>query len=204
MVNVIFVTLCYSGVTRKDEIGIFAQSASQVAAGCWGCCWAMGCPGWLAGRAKNQFCVGWVDMENYITLQAAATRLGVEITILIELVSLNRISAIKLENGVIAVKETELINFVKKEDRADYQALAGLAGVEIGISEAARKYKIPQQTVSRWAARQWLKVLGHQGRKTLIDEQDIAWYAAQYKAMQGGQGKWIFTKTGIPYQKNKP
>lgn len=140
-------------------------------------------------------------IERFITLQTAARLISIPETILIELVSKGRIKAIILETGEMAVSETELMGLAKKEDRADYQELASLAGQGIHISDAARKYGIPQQTISRWVARKWIAVLSHQGRKTIIDERDIAWYARYYKEVHGGQGKWVFTPNGIPYQK---
>jgi hypothetical protein len=132
-------------------------------------------------------------MDTYIDINQVSVT---HVSLLIDLIHTGTIKAIRL-GEVIAVAENDLQHALNKEDRADYRQLAALGGVAIGISEAGRKYNVPQQTISRWTKRGWIKVLGREGRKTLINEQDVAFYAHHYN-LAPGQGRWAFTKSGLP------
>lgn len=137
-------------------------------------------------------------MDTYLPYSQAETYINKNI--LIELVRKGKIRKI-LANGIEMVSESDVMNSIPVTNRPEYQQFAHMAGQEISISEAARKYNIPQQTISRWAQKGFIARLGTQGRKTLIDESHIATRAALYHKFKGGQGKWIFDKDGSVYKK---
>ena len=74
-----------------------------------------------------------------------------------------------------------------------------VAGKPIHISEAARKYDIPQATLSRWVQRGYIRKVGQDKNRVLLDEGDVAYCVNVYNLMNGGQGKRIFQKGGLPY-----
>lgn len=75
---------------------------------------------------------------------------------------------------------------------------AHLEGIRIHVSEAARKYNIPNPTISRWAKKGYIKILGKIGNKTMLNEADVARCADVYQE-RGGQGRWLFNPDGSPY-----
>lgn len=73
-----------------------------------------------------------------------------------------------------------------------------LQGIRIHVSEAARKYNIPNPTISRWAKKGYIKIIDRVGNKTYLDEADVARCAEVYQD-RGGQGRWLFNPDGTPY-----
>jgi hypothetical protein len=119
-----------------------------------------------------------------------------------ELDRLSKSQLIELaKRGIVRVMSdipfTEIVT-MPKSDLPEYQRVAHLAGVSIHVREAARKYNIPFQTISRWVQRGLIKRLGMHGQKVMIDEADIAYCAQVYHAKHG-QGKWLFNPDGTPY-----
>ena len=105
-----------------------------------------------------------------------------------------------IRRGIITVMtDTKLPT--TKEETPEYQQNAALAGQPIHVSAAARRYDIPQPTISRWVKLNYIKVLGMQGNKKMLDWADVAYCAAVYKKRQadGAQGKWLFDENGLPY-----
>ena len=45
-----------------------------------------------------------------------------------------------------------------------------------------------------------IRQLGKDGRKTLLDEADVAYCARVYQ-LNRGQGKWVFDEEGRPYKR---
>ena len=74
-----------------------------------------------------------------------------------------------------------------------------LKGTAITITRAAEKYDLPQSTISRWVKAGHIQVLRKEGRRVFIDEGDVAYCVAVYKAVGGGQGKRILDDQGLPY-----
>jgi len=88
---------------------------------------------------------------------------------------------------------------IKRED------FEHLRGREISASAAERKYKINSENFSNWSKRGYIRKLGVEGRAILLDEADVAYCAAVYKAkyeFYDGQlsGVNIFDKEGRPYK----
>lgn len=118
-----------------------------------------------------------------------------------ELVQSGKIKATMLATtGTTLVNKKDVSNLLPREQRPEYQKHVHMAGETIGIREASLKYDIPHQTISRWVSRGYIQVIGHEGRKVLIDAADVAYCAEIYKA-NPGQGKWLFTSSGKPYTK---
>lgn len=66
-----------------------------------------------------------------------------------------------------------------------FQSFDDLRGVAISISAAARKYNIPQGTISRWVSKGYIKKMGMDKNRVLIDESDIATVADIYRKDPG-------------------
>jgi len=118
-----------------------------------------------------------------------------------EIAALNGVELKRLvERGILFVKtqQPERIDKMRKEDLPVYQKYNHLAGVPIGIGEAARKYNIPQGTVSRWVARGIIKKIGREKNKVLLNEQDVA-YCADIRLRHKGKVRWMFNPDGTPY-----
>ena len=92
------------------------------------------------------------------------------------------------------------MNLLPKEALPEYQVNADLKGVPISINEAGRKYKLNTSTLTRWMQRGLIHQLGKDGRKTLLDEADVAYCAGVYR-QNSGQGKWAFDDAGRPYKR---
>jgi hypothetical protein len=87
----------------------------------------------------------------------------------------------------------------RKEDLKEYKRYGHLSGVGIWISEASRKYTIPTTTLYQWFQKGYIKSIGRDGQKVLLNEQDVAYCASVYKKNKG-QGKRLFNKDGTPYR----
>ena len=137
-------------------------------------------------------------LPTYIPISDAARKYGYKVAELRKMAESGKIDAVQLPDGDVVVSENTVKNTLRKEDLPEYRRYKHLAGVEIGITEAAGKYEIPQQTISRWVQRGFISRLGQDGRKVLIDEQDVAYCANIYEGRKG-QGKWLFNPNGTPY-----
>jgi len=151
-------------------------------------------------------------LPTLIPLSEAARKYGLDEGRLRELVEKGKIRAGRLpgsdevlvsEDEVQKRAEKEQDSGVRKEDLPEYQKHAHLKGIGIGIAEASRKYKIPFSTVHRWVKLGYVKQIGVNGQKSLIDEADIAYCNEVYKKRKGSRGKWLFKRDGTPYNPKK-
>ncbi len=138
------------------------------------------------------------ELPEYIPLAQAARRYGIPEETLKRAVESGTIRAVQLGEEV-AVREGDVEKIIIR--REDFEHLRGKS---IWVMEAARKYGVPNPTISNWAKRGFIRILGREGRKTLLDEADVAYCAAVYKAKGGRRGKWIFDKHGKPYHRKSP
>lgn len=136
-------------------------------------------------------------VPRYLTLNQATNILNTSLSNLNRLIQSGTIRAIEIA-GETFVSETSLLSSRKKEDLPEYQKFSHLAGQEIWISEAARKYEVEQSNITRWASRKFIKTLKKEKNRVLLDEQDVAYCAEIYRT-RSGQGKWIFNPDGTPY-----
>ena len=137
-------------------------------------------------------------MDTLIPLSQAANRYNVTELQLQQLIQSATIRSMSY-GGVILVSEDEVQQNLPKEQREEYKQFADLKGKQIGMREAALKYNVSHQTISDWTAQSYIEKLGQQGRKTFIDEADVAYCAFVYHRREGGQGKWLFSRNGTPY-----
>ncbi len=134
----------------------------------------------------------------YIPLEDAAKKYGYALVELKRLAQSGKISAAVLPDGDMVVSENSVKESLKKEDLPEYKKHAKLADEVTWASKVTRDYEIPNQTISRWVKSGYIKKEGTQGRKILLNAQDVAYCAEIYK-IRGGQGKRIFAEDGTPY-----
>ena len=94
-----------------------------------------------------------------------------------------------------------------REDVAEFKRHTALRGKPIWMMAAARAYKVPQPTLSRWAKRGLIARLPpdpHDPRKVMLDEADVAYCAAIHHRYGGRSGVWIFARDGTPYARLNP
>ena len=142
-------------------------------------------------------------LPKFISLPDAAKKIHASVDDLRPLIEKGKIKAATI-NGEIFVNTLTLPKkIVKKQDVPEYKKFQNLHGVAIGISAAARKYGIPQRTVSRWKTRGLLKQTGIEKNRILVDEQDVAYCAYFYNKNERGkrQGQWTFDLHGVPRSK---
>ncbi len=140
-------------------------------------------------------------LERFLTLSEASTRMNVNADELRTMIQAGRIKGAILPTGEIGVSESAIPTPpTPKEQLPEYKKHKHLKGVPIWISEAGRKYDILQVTISKWVKAGYIKTLGMNGNRVLVDEADVA-YCAEIYHQRGGQGKWLFNPDGTPYQK---
>jgi len=66
-----------------------------------------------------------------------------------------------------------------------------LEGVGIHVAAAARKYNLPQPTISRWAKNGYIRILGTEKNRLILNEKDVAFLIALYKLNPGSGVKTI-------------
>jgi hypothetical protein len=149
------------------------------------------------------------EFPKYMPIPEAAKRIGTSEAKLRTWLSDNQhkdqVDAIQLTDGEIVVSESiiaELRPVLGEKEQLDlYQKFEHLKQNPISVSAASRKYDIPHPTISRWSKRGYIKRLGKDGRKVLLDEQDVAYCVAVYEEQNGGRGRQVFYPNGVPYPK---
>lgn len=142
------------------------------------------------------------SLERFITLEQAADQLHLDQAGLARLIDDGSLRAALLPDGSIGVSQTSVQALLPREDLPDYQDFAHLKGEPISISEASRKYGIHTSTLTRWMQRGYIARIGKDGRRTLLDEADVA-YCAKVYLSDSGQGKWLFDEKGKPVEAGK-
>jgi predicted site-specific integrase-resolvase len=137
-------------------------------------------------------------MDIYYTIPEVAKKLQIPVRRLNRIVNSGTLETIMYRNDVL-VNMNDLINSLPKEYREDYKRFEHLANSPIGVREASRKYNIPNQTISRWYTKGYIKLLSIDGQKKYLSEQDVAYCAEIYHSNDGKQGKWLMDKNGVPY-----
>jgi hypothetical protein len=150
-----------------------------------------------------------VALPTMLPVTDAAQKYGLDETLIRSLVESGRIKGAMIGDELI-VKEADTrraagdmepkpVEPINREDLPEYKKHAHLAGTPIWISKAGRKYGVIQRTVSNWVKSGFIKVLGYEKNRKLLDEADVA-YCAEVYAQNKGQGKWAFDKDGLPYK----
>jgi len=147
-----------------------------------------------------------VALPTLIPLSEAARKYGLEEARLRELVEKGKIRAGRLPGSdEVLVSEDEVRGEaiqekgLRKEDLPEYKKHADKRGKPIWISKAARDYRIPHPTIVRWVKAGYIRQLGLDGNKVLIDEADVA-YCSEIYRQRGRQGRILFNSDGTPYK----
>ncbi len=141
-------------------------------------------------------------LPTYLPLPEAARKYGLDESRIRALVESGTIKAAMVGDTVV-VQESEVQNSgkpLRKEDLPEWKKHAHLKGTPIWISEAERKYNIPNPTIWRWMKSGIIARLGMDGNKTLIDEVDVAYCAEIYHSRNAKQGRRLFDSNGLPYK----
>lgn len=84
---------------------------------------------------------------------------------------------------------------------------ADLIGKEITVSDAAKKYNIPRQTILNWKNSNYITVL-ETGYRLILDEADVAYCADIYHDRKesgiGFYGSPLLDEDGLPYKLKHP
>ena len=139
-------------------------------------------------------------LELFITPEQAARQLGLDLDSIFKLSDEGKLRAAVMTDGTIGISQQSVNELLPKESLPEYRENEQLRGVPISINEAGRKYKLNTSTITRWMQRGLIHQLGKDGRKTLLDEADVAYCARVYQ-LNHGQGKWVFDEAGRPYKR---
>lgn len=100
-----------------------------------------------------------------------------------------------LESVIILDTPQEQQQFSKKPE---------LESIPIGINEGAKKYGVPQPTITRWVHKGYIRILGNKkvrgGMRILIDEGDLE-YCSNIHNFNPAPGRKLFNPDGTPYTK---
>ncbi len=126
-------------------------------------------------------------MKIYKTLQDAAEKYNVEPERLQELVDQGEVRSGMLGDELI-VLEDDVRTYVAERDVTREQ-FKHLEGVEIGVNQAAVKYRFTGVTISDWVKRGKIRLIRQQGNRKLINEADVAYARAlaDIKGMRSGR-----------------
>ena len=137
-------------------------------------------------------------LPTYIPVAEAAEKYGYDLDELKKMARSGKINAAVLPDGDMVVSDDSIkAKILKKEDLPEYKKFADLADETIWVSKAAREYDIAHQTISGWIKSGYIRKMGMQGNKRLLNAQDMAYCAEVYK-FRKGQGKRIFVQDGMP------
>jgi len=115
-------------------------------------------------------------MKIYKTLQDAAEKYNIEPERLQELVDQGEVRSGMLGDELI-VLEDDVRTYVAERDVTREQ-FKHLEGVEIGVNQAAIKYRFTGVTISDWVKRGKIRLIRQQGNRKLINEADVAYARA--------------------------
>ena len=140
-------------------------------------------------------------LPTYLPLPEAARKYGLDESRIRALVESGTIKAAMVGDTVV-VQESEVQNSgkpLRKEDLPEWKKHAHLKGTSIWILKAADDYAVPFSTIRGWVQKKYIRVIGSDGKKVLLNEQDVA-YCAEIYHQRKGQGRWLFDSDGIPYK----
>ncbi len=140
-------------------------------------------------------------LPTYLPLPEAARKYGLAEARIKSLIESGTIKAAMVGDTVV-VSESEVQNSgkpLRKEDLPEWKKHAHLKGTPIWILKAAEVYTVPFSTIRGWVQKGYIGVIGSEGKKVLLNEQDVA-YCADIYHLRKGQGKWLFDKDGLPYK----
>lgn len=134
-------------------------------------------------------------MKTYLTQTEALKRYKITRKELAELLNADRLDTVLLiTNGdrETIIYDDSLAAYVAERDISP-EKFNHLRGNLLGMSEAAREYRLNSNTISRWAAQGKLEIKGEEANKKLVDEADVAYLAALSRAKKMRPGKKVFS-----------
>jgi predicted site-specific integrase-resolvase len=140
-----------------------------------------------------------MTLARLITLQDAAARLEITEGELRTLIDSGAVEAAALPDGAIVISEASLNEQLVAKHLPGSQKYAHLKGKLIWLNEASRRYKIPQQTITRWVQKGILQRVSETGHRVYVDEAAMA-YCAEVYHLRRGQGRWLFNRDGTLHQ----
>lgn len=122
------------------------------------------------------------QLETYIPLKEAAKKYGVPAEALTRLVRDGIIRLARTEEGdsVITVSTVAAAADAIQTEIQPEQ-FERLRGKRIRLLEAARKYKVDDQSLNGWVGRKYIRVHDRGPKRLEIDEADVAYVTAVYK-----------------------
>jgi hypothetical protein len=137
-------------------------------------------------------------LPKFISLPDAAKKIHASIEDLRPLIEKGKIKAATINGEIFVDTLTLPEQILKKEELPEYKKFQKLQGVAISIGQAARKYGIPQGTVSRWKIKGIIKLIRAEPNYIFVDEQDVAYCAYFYRQYDNPGGQRIFDENGVP------
>jgi excisionase family DNA binding protein len=147
-------------------------------------------------------------LPTFISTAEAAHQLGISEARLRRMIEAGTVKAANI-SGETVVSEASVRKFhkqqpisqpsgIRKEDLPEFKRYAHLKGFGIWVRKAEEKYGVPSPTVTNWVKKGYIGIIGQEGNKILLNEQDVAYCAGIYQSNRG-QGKWLFNTDGTPY-----
>jgi len=137
--------------------------------------------------------------ETYISISDVSRALGLPSSVLKKKVKSGTIKAVTINGKTHKTEPVDKTESTLDEREAYIDAhFAELKGVEIWIAEAARKYNIAHPNLVRWVDRRFIRKLGKEKNRILLDEADVAYCVAIYRDRKDA-GHRLFNDDGTPY-----
>lgn len=132
-------------------------------------------------------------LESFLTLQEAAAKYKISAEVLTHFANSGKIRAVRLNGngGEIAVAEEDVEKAARELALEDCTELKGKG---IRVSNAAEKYGIPYQTLSRWAYAKRIRIMEQGPRLLIVNEADVARAAKLAAELGMRQGKGVITE----------
>lgn len=147
----------------------------------------------------------------YIPLQAAAKKYGIEENVLTQLISAGMIESKTVSGGVlVAVDKNGSVGQADEEPQTKEEIIAAkfgdLIGQPITLSEAAEKYDVSLSAVKSWLYRNsYISPMFEDSYPAYFDEAQIAYLADIYHERQKtGSRAPLLTPEGLPYKIKLP
>ncbi|GAB4422878.1 MAG: hypothetical protein Kow0031_01100 [Anaerolineae bacterium] len=147
----------------------------------------------------------------YIPLQAAAKKYGIEEKILSQLISAGMIDTKSVSGGIlVAVEKNGNVKQVDEQPQTKEEIIAAkfahLQGKPITLSEAAEKYDVSLSAVKSWLYRNnYISPMFDDSHPAYFDEAQIAYLAEIYHERQKtGSRAPLLTPEGLPYKIKLP
>ena len=139
-------------------------------------------------------------LPKFISLPDAAKKIHTSVDDLRPLIEKGKIKAVTI-NGEIFVDTLTLPKQIvkKKEEMPEYKKFKHLKGHPIRLSQAAIDYKINDATLGKWIRKGYIKKIDMDGKRSLFDEQDVAYCAYIYHRDKKLRGQWLFNDNGTPH-----